>query len=64
MRVKFHPDARAERRAARNWYYERSPLSIFAFAQTVDKAISNKKAPSTFPFADLGTRKFVLQWLP
>ena len=53
MRVKLHPDARAELRAARNWYYERSPLSAFAFAQTV-----------TFPLAAHGTRKFVLQRFP
>lgn len=35
MRVKLHPHARAELRAARDWYYERSPLSAIAFAQTV-----------------------------
>jgi plasmid stabilization system protein ParE len=65
MRIKLHPDARAELRAARNWYYERSPLSAIAFAQTVDKAISKiKEAPNTFPLADHGTRKFVLQRFP
>lgn len=65
MRVKLHPDARAELRAARNWYYERSPLSAFAFAQTVQNAISRiKGAPNTFPLADHGTRKFALQRFP
>ena len=62
MRVKLHPDARAELRAARKWYYERSPLSAFAFAQTVQNAISRiKDAPNTFPLADHGTRQFILQ---
>jgi plasmid stabilization system protein ParE len=65
MRVKFHADARAELRAARKWYYERSPLSAFAFAQTVQTAISRiKDAPNTFPLAGHGTRKFVLQRFP
>ena len=65
MRVKLHPDARAELRAARKWYYERSPLSAFAFAQTVQNAISRiKEAPNTFPLSDHGTRKLVLQRFP
>ena len=38
MRIKIHPHARAELRDARNWYFERSPLSAFAFAQTVENA--------------------------
>jgi plasmid stabilization system protein ParE len=65
MRVKLHPDARAELRAARKWYYERSPLSAFAFAQTVNSAISKiRDAPNTYPLADDGTRKFTLQRFP
>jgi plasmid stabilization system protein ParE len=65
MRVKLHPHARAELRAARNWYHERSPLSAFAFAQTVQNAISRiKDAPNTYPLADHGTHKFVLQRFP
>ena len=65
MRVKLHPDARAELRTARNWYYERSPLSAIVFAQTVDKALSKiREAPNTFPPADHGTRKFTLQRFP
>jgi plasmid stabilization system protein ParE len=53
MRVKLHPDARAELRAVRNWYHERSPLSAFAFVQTVAIAISRiREAPNTFPLAD------------
>jgi plasmid stabilization system protein ParE len=65
MRVKLHPHARAELRAARKWYYERSPLSAFAFVQTVAIAISRiREASNTFPLADHGTRKFVLQRFP
>lgn len=65
MTVKFHPHARAELHAARKWYYERSPLSAFTFAQTVNSAIYRiSEAPNTFPLADHGTRKFVLQRFP
>ena len=65
MRIEFHPHARAELRAARNWYHERSPLSAFVFAQTVQNAISRiREAPNTFPVSDHGTRKFVLQRFP
>ena len=65
MRVKIHPEARAELRAARNWYQERSPLSAIAFAQTVANATSRiREAPNSFPLADHGTRKFVLQRFP
>ena len=65
MRIKLHPHARAELRAARKWYYERSPLSAFAFAQIIQNAISRiKDAPNTFPVSDHGTRKFTLQRFP
>jgi plasmid stabilization system protein ParE len=65
MRVRLHPDARAELRDARSWYYERSPLSAIAFAHAVDNAISRiRESPNSFPLADHGTRKFVLQRFP
>jgi toxin ParE1/3/4 len=65
MRIKLHPHARAEIRDARNWYFERSPLSAIAFAQTVENAIFRiREAPNTFLLADHGTRKFVLQRFP
>jgi plasmid stabilization system protein ParE len=65
MRIKLHPHAHAELRAARKWYYERSPLSAFAFAQTIQNAISRiKDAPNIFPVSDHGTRKFLLQRFP
>jgi len=65
MRIKFHPHARAEIRDARNWYFERSPLSAIAFAQTVENATFRiRQAPTSFPPADHGTRRFVLQRFP
>jgi plasmid stabilization system protein ParE len=65
MRIRFHPHARSELRAARNWYFERSPLSALTFAQTVDRAISRMTdTPHAFPRADHGTRKFVLHRFP
>jgi hypothetical protein len=33
MKVRFYPEARAELREARRWYFERSPLSAMAFAR-------------------------------
>jgi plasmid stabilization system protein ParE len=65
MKVRLHPEARAELVAARNWYYERSPLSSVAFAHAVDQAVSRiRTAPNMYPFADHGTRKLVLQRFP
>lgn len=65
MRVSLHPEARAELRDVRRWYYERSPLSAIAFAHAVDNAVSRiLEAPNSFPSGDHGTRKFVLQRFP
>lgn len=65
MRVRLHPQARAELRDARNWYFERSPLTAFAFAQTIDKAIPRiSDNPNSFPLAEHGTRKFILKRFP
>jgi plasmid stabilization system protein ParE len=65
MRVRLHPEARAELREARRWYYERSPLSATAFAHGVDNAVSRiAKAPTRYPLAEHATRKFVLQRFP
>jgi plasmid stabilization system protein ParE len=65
MKVRLHPQARAELVEARNWYYERSPLSSVAFAHAVDRAVSRiRTAPNTYPAADHGTRKLVLQRFP
>ena len=65
MRVRLHPEARAELRESRKWYYERSPLSATAFAHAVDNAVSRiVGAPTQYPLADHGTRKLVLQRFP
>lgn len=65
MRVRLHPEARAELREARRWYDQRSPLSATAFAQAVDSAVSRIVAvPTQCPLADYGTRKLVLQRFP
>ena len=65
MRVRLHPKARVELIEARNWYHDRSPLSSAAFSHAVDRAISRiRESPNSFPIADHGTRKFVLQRFP
>src|SRR5216684_275553 len=65
MKVRLHPEARAELREARKWYFERSPLSATAFAHAVDNAVSQiVEAPNRYPMAEHGTRKFVLQRFP
>lgn len=65
MKVRLHPEARAELREARGWYFERSPLSATAFAHAVDNAVSKiAEAPTRYPMAEHGTRKFVLDRFP
>ena len=65
MRVRLHPEARAELREAHRWYYERSPLSAMAFAHAVDNAVSRiVEAPNQFPIAEHRTHKLVLQRFP
>jgi plasmid stabilization system protein ParE len=65
MKVRLHPEARAELREARRWYFERSPLSATAFAHAVDNAVGRLvESPTRYPLADYGTRKIVLQRFP
>lgn len=65
MKVKLHPEARAELIEARNWYHDRSALSSVAFSHALDRAIFRiRESPDSFPVADHGTRKFVLQRFP
>ncbi len=65
MRVRLHPEARAELREARKWYYDRSPLSATAFAHAVDGAVSRIiESPDRYPLAEHGTRQFVLRRFP
>lgn len=55
MKVRLHPEARAELLEARNWYYERSPLTSVAFSHAVDLAVTRiNTAPNTHPLADHG----------
>jgi len=65
MKVRLHPEARAELREARRWYYERSPLSATAFAHAIDNAVSRiAQSPALYPLAQYGTRKLVLPRFP
>ena len=65
MKVRFHPEARAELRAAHRWYYDRSPLSASAFAHAIDKVVSRiAEAPLSYPPYEHGTRKVVLLRFP
>jgi len=65
MKLRLHPEARAELVEARNWYHKRSPLSSVAFSHAVDRAVSQiRDSPYRFPLADHGTRKVVLQRFP
>ena len=61
MRVRLQAEARAELREARQWYYERSPLSAAAFAHAVARIA---EAPLRHTLAEHGTPKFVLQRFP
>lgn len=65
MRVKLHPMARAELHDARNWYLGRSAVSATAFSSTIDNAIWRiSYSPHSFPRAEYGTRKLILQRFP
>jgi plasmid stabilization system protein ParE len=65
MKIRLHPEARAELNEARDWYYERSPLTAVAFAHAVDYAVSRiAVAPNSYTQADHGMHKFVLQRFP
>ena len=63
MRVKFHPEARADLREAKAFYRHRSPLAAVAFANEIDVAVSRiAEAPTRYPDGEHGTREFVLPW--
>jgi len=56
MRVKFHPEARAELREAKSWYRDRSPLAAVAFAQMMDEAVASiAAAPLRYPAGEFDT---------
>jgi len=63
MRVKFHPEARADLKEGKAFYRHRSPLAAVAFSQEIETAISRiVEAPLRFQSGEHGTREFVLPW--
>jgi plasmid stabilization system protein ParE len=63
MRVKFHPEARADLKEGKAFYRHRSPLAAVAFEREIDAAISRiTEAPMRYQHGEHGTREFVLPW--
>jgi toxin ParE1/3/4 len=63
MRVKFHPEARADLREGKAFYRHRSPLAAVAFAREIDTAVSRiVESPSRYPAGEHGTRELILPW--
>ena len=61
MRVKLHPEARADLREGKAFYWRHSPLAAIAFAQHIDVALSRiAEAPLRYPEGEYGTREHVL----
>lgn len=61
MKVKFHPEARAELREAKSWYSKRSPLAAVLFAQVIDTAIANiAEAPHRYPVGEYDTHELFI----
>jgi toxin ParE1/3/4 len=61
MRVKFHPEARADLREGKAFYRSRSPLAAVAFAHQIDAALERiAEAPLRYPAGEYGTREHVL----
>ena len=57
MKLKFHPEARAELREAKKWYRDRSPITAVAFAQAIDDAVrAIGEAPLRYPMGEYDTR--------
>ena len=60
MRVKLHPEARAELREAKRWYRDRSPLAALAFAQMIEAAVTAiADGPLRFPVGENDTREYI-----
>lgn len=63
MRVKLHPEARADLKEAKAFYRHRSPLAAVAFAQAIDAAIARiAEAPLRYPIGEHDTHEHVLPW--
>lgn len=61
MRVKFHPEARADLKQGNAFYRQRSPLAAIAFAHQIDAALTRiAQAPLRYPEVEHGTREHVL----
>lgn len=61
MRVKFHPEARADLKEGKAFYRHRSPLAAVAFAHHIEAALIRiAEAPLRHPVGEYGTRQFVL----
>ena len=60
MRVKFHPEARAELREAKRWYRDRSPLAALAFGQMMEEAVGSITAtPLRYAVGEFDTREYI-----
>ena len=63
--VEFHEEANAEFEAAFDWYFARSELAAWKFAEELGRAVHIiTQAPQRWPDAIGGARKFVLQRFP
>ncbi len=64
-RIWVHPEAIAEARAARSWYYARSPEVAEAFMAELDLAIARiEEAPRQWPPYLGDTRRYLLRRFP
>ncbi|MBL8623214.1 MAG: type II toxin-antitoxin system RelE/ParE family toxin [Myxococcales bacterium] len=65
MRVRLHPEAIAEARAARRWYAERDELVGAAFMAELDRAVELvARLPGVWPLFEGGTRRFLFKRFP
>ncbi len=63
--VSFHPAARAEIRAAHEWYLSKSATAAAEFVEQLDHAISRiQEAPERYPETRHQRRRFVLLNFP
>lgn len=61
MRVKFHPEARADLKEGKAFYRHRSPLAAVAFVHQIEAALTRIAAgPLRYPAGEYGTREHVL----
>lgn len=64
-RVRFHPTAVAEAKAAHDWYAKRNPSAAAAFMKALDAALTViRDSPRRWPQHSHGTRKYLLRRFP